>query len=187
MKGRLSVSPGFWAAVLLLWIVDPQLIVPTAAAAGLHEGGHLLALWMLGRRVDGLRLTALGLELKLGGRELSYGRELAAALAGPVVSLLTAWLAARGGHFLFAGVSLALGLFNLLPVSPLDGGRAFSCLCALTLPPGICYGVIRWTAVVTAGLALGLSAAVFGRFGGPTLLFLAVWLAFRALGGEKDT
>lgn len=187
MRGRVSVSPGFCAAALALWIWDPQLILPAALAAGLHEGGHLAALRFLGRRVEGLRLTAVGLSLRLGGRELSYGRELFAALAGPAVSLLWAWLAARWGQFLFAGVSLALGLFNLLPVPPLDGGRAFSCLCALTLPPAVCYGVIRWTAVVTAGLALGLSVAAFGRFGGAALIFVGLWMAFRALGGGKDS
>lgn len=183
----MSVSPGFWAAVIVLWILDPQLLAPAALAAGIHEGGHLLALWLLGQKVTGLRFTALGLELKLGGRELSYGRELVAALSGPAASLFSAWLAAGGGHFLFAGVSLALGVFNLLPISPLDGGRAFSSLCALALPPAMCYEVTRWTAVVTAGLALGLSVAVFGRFGGATLIFAGVWLAFRALGGGKDT
>ena len=187
MRGRVQASAGFWAAVLAVWLFDPQLLLPSALAAAVHEGGHLLALRLLGREVAGLRLTAFGLELRLGPGRLSYGRELAAALAGPAASLLGAWLAARWGQFLLAGVSLGLGLFNLLPVSPLDGGRAFFCLCAMVLPPPVCCGVTRWTAVVTAGLALGGAVAAFGRFGGVAPVGIALWLSVRAVGGGTGT
>lgn len=183
MKGRLHVTGGFWLMALGVWVLDPQLLLPTALAALLHELGHALALWALGRPPRSLRLNALGASLELGDG-LSYPQELLSAAAGPAVSLLCAWLGAGSGHYLFAGVSLTLGLFNLLPVPPLDGGRIFGAACALLLPAPTALAVVRWTAVGTAGLALGLALAAFPRLGGVTLPLTALWLCWCALSAE---
>ena len=62
--------------------------------------------------------------------------ELAAALAGPAANLAAAWLCCRAeGGALFAGLNLALGCFNLLPVGRLDGGRALHCLLSMSIGP----------------------------------------------------
>lgn len=68
---------------------------------------------------------------------LSYGKELAAVLAGPLANLLwgllLAWL---GGPWLVpAGANLVLCAFNLLPVRPLDGGRALELLVSWAAGP----------------------------------------------------
>ena len=52
---------------------------------------------------------------------MSYGRELAAVLAGPLANLLAAVLLGWLGYPVSAGANAVLGAFNLLPVSPLDG------------------------------------------------------------------
>ena len=62
--------------------------------------------------------------------------ELAAALAGLAANLAAAWLCCRAeGGALFAGLNLALGCFNLLPVGRLDGGRALHCLLSMSIGP----------------------------------------------------
>lgn len=180
-----QVTPGFWLLCGLGWLIDPAVLLWTLPAAALHELGHLAALWLVGGHVAGLRLSALGAELRLAG-PLSYRQELPAALAGPLTSVAAALLAAGAGWYLFAGVSLALGLFNLLPVYPLDGGRAVRSLCALVLPNPWDYVLPRWLGVAVAGLALGAAVAAFSRVGGLFCLLPAMWLSFQAVLGEKN-
>jgi Zn-dependent protease len=120
--GRMPPSTGELAAAAASWLT-------VLCAAGLHELGHLTAAWGCGAEVKGLRLDLFGARMELGGL-LSYGQEFFVAAGGPFVSLLCAAVAyplslrcggVRWGEF--AGVSLLLGLVNLLPVGTLDGGR----------------------------------------------------------------
>ncbi len=88
------------------------------------------------------------------------------AAAGPAMNFFLAWLAALATHLtndatgLAAGISaafieafiltnLVLGLFNLLPIPPLDGGRIVVGL----LPEGL---ALRWAKLERAGIMLVL-------------------------------
>ncbi len=172
---RLSITPGFWLLAALVWLLEPGLLLPAALAAACHELGHCAALGLLGNAPARLKLSAAGAELT-PKRPLSYALELPAALAGPGASVLCALLAARWGFYLFAGLSLALGLFNVLPILPLDGGRALQSLCALALPAPLDRGAPRWIAVGAAGLLLGCALGAFFRLGAAALLVPALWL-----------
>lgn len=167
-----------------VWLLEPELLAPTALAAAVHELGHVAALAAVGGRPEGFTLSALGAELALPGG-LSYARELPVALGGPAASLALAAAAGSGGRFLLAGLSLALGLFNLLPLWPLDGGRAVACLCGLCLSPLGAERVERALAAAALGgfLALGVMAARRGF--GPGLLCMGAWLGWRTVRGEK--
>lgn len=118
---RIDVRPGFALFVLALAYFDTAgLFFPYFAAAALHEGGHLLALWALHGQLQHVTLGFGDVQIRTA--PLPPGAEALCALAGPAANLLCA------GLFLrilpeFAGVSLALGAFNLLPIFPLDGGR----------------------------------------------------------------
>ncbi len=181
-KFSFTVSAGFLLmAAALLYLDGQALALQGVLACILHELGHWLAVWRLGGRVCRLRLTLVGAEMGLDpGHPLSYWREALAALAGPAVSLLCAALAARWGLYLFAGVNLCYGLFNLLPIFPLDGGRGMLCLLS-NFGLYRAEKLTRWTSVVCAGLLLGLGWTACRRWGNPTLLCAALWLTIRAL------
>jgi Zn-dependent protease len=104
----------------------------------LHEGGHWLVAHRARLRVTRLSLSLVGGALELGAAPRSPATELQLALGGPLASLVTAVLAA-GAHIglveigaeplvasvaaVVAVANLAVGLLNLLPGLPLDGGR----------------------------------------------------------------
>lgn len=175
--GRVEVTSGF--LLLLAWLnyLDRSLLVPMAlAACAFHELGHLAVIRMLGGAVRGIRLTAVGAELILT-RPLGYWQEGLSALAGPGANLLLAVLFCHfSGGLTFAGLNLALALFNLLPAGRLDGGRALHCTLALLVGPEPAERAgERLNCLCTAGLlAVGLLLAAFG--GNITLLLVAVWL-----------
>lgn len=174
----MSVTPGFVVLLALLCYLDEGLglLGWGLLACALHELGHIAAIRLLGGRVERLRLTAVGAELAQdGARPLSYGKEALAVLAGPAASLLTAWLAMRASFFLLAGLSLGQGLFNLLPVLPLDGGRAACLLLSSRGGEGTQRGLCCLSAALS-GLLLGGGLILLRVFGNPTLLVTAAWL-----------
>lgn len=168
-----------------VWLIEPELLVPTFFAAAVHELGHVVVLAGVGGKVERFTLAALGAELRLSGG-LSYARELPVALAGPVCSLMLALGAVKLGRFLPAGLSLTLGLFNLLPIWPLDGGRAVACLCGMCLQPLTAQWVERCCAGAALGVLLALGIIAAHRGFGPGLLCMGLWLAWRTLRGEKN-
>ncbi len=171
-RRRLTLSLAAVLAALCLYYrgglaLLPVLLLPVAA----HELSHVLALWLLGRRVTGLRLDAQGFVIGCsGGSALS---DVLIALAGPLGGVVYALLAERTGRdwlMQSAGVSLLLAAFNLLPILPLDGGRVFSALCARH------RGLYRAVSGVLLALLL-VSGAVLAAWKKSTVpLAAALWL-----------
>ena len=102
------------------------------AFAALHELGHLAAMAAFHTRVSCVYLTAAGMRIERPpGLQTNFAREIAIALAGPAVSLVLAGLFYALRRAFPARLALdacllnlGFGLFNLLPVRQLDGGRA---------------------------------------------------------------
>ena len=183
--GRVEASGGF--LLLLAWLnyTDTQGLVPLAlASCALHEGGHWLAIRGAGGQVDGLRLGVAGAEMALRA-PLSYGREALCALAGPGVSLALAWAGSLwpGGARL-AGVNLVLALFNLLPVSGLDGGRALGCALAALAGPETAQRIAGLLDGLLVGALVAAGAILAWKGGSVTLFFTAGWL-FSSVWREK--
>ena len=182
----MEASGGFF--LLLAWLnyLDRSRVVPMALAACLlHELGHYLAIRLAGGDVKLIRLTAVGAEMVLD-RPLGYWRELLAALAGPAVNLSLAALFCRRPWGLgFAGLNLALGCFNLLPVGRLDGGRALWCLLSALAGPEAARLVREGLDSLCAAalLAAGLWLARAG--GNITLLLVALWLLVNFFSDKK--
>lgn len=115
-------------------------------------------------------------------RPLTYGSELAAILAGPGVNLLLALLCARlGGEqealYALSGLSLALGWFNLLPIYPLDGGRALLLILSAFTTPVRARQAVWGCSVILVALLLAAGMSFLWRGGrNLTLPGMALWL-----------
>lgn len=106
-----------------LWCADESGVLPIfLLAAAVHECGHLFVIRLSGGTVHALCLTACGAVLRCSLPPSPFSRA-AICLAGPAASFALTALANPLGAYRLAGASALLGLFNLLPIPPLDGGR----------------------------------------------------------------
>ena len=185
MSKKIEATPGFFLMLALLLYLDGGLIFWAAVSAALlHELAHYAAARAFGASLRRLRLTAAGAEMALARHTpLPYPAELTIAAAGPLTNLLLALvlanLLALSNRFLLAGVHLSLGVFNLLPVDPLDGGQILRTLISALWSP-------TQGQTITAALSLTLSAALallgiltLLRGSNPSLLVTALWLIAR--------
>ncbi len=116
-------------AVLLLTLPLPW-ILGALGAAVFHEGCHLLALRLCHVPIFRLFVGPRGAQIETG--PMTPGQELICALAGPLGSLSLIPLFPFSPVLAVCG--LCQGIFNLLPLYPLDGGRAVYALMLLILP-----------------------------------------------------
>ena len=192
VKKGITCDPGFLILASELVLLDGEGVLPWATlAAAVHELGHYAAVRLQGGSVRGLHLTISGGEMPLDQRHpLTYAGELIAILAGPAANLLLALAALRLGSgreegWLLAGLSLCLGWFNLLPVWPLDGGRALMLILTGFLPHDTVAAGVR-----VCSLALGFGLLTGGlsllvRGGGATLALMGGWLLACQFRGRK--
>lgn len=182
---EIDLRPGFCVFVILLAALDRGgALLPLAGAMLLHELGH--AAVMLACGADLRRLTLRFADLRIEARGMSYRQELLCALAGPAVNLLCGVLL-RANASAFAAYSLVLGLYNLLPVWPLDGGRAVLCALLCRLPPARAERLGRMGSFAVCGalLAAGLWL-LFVRRAGFWPLGTAIYLILRLILLQKQ-
>ena len=181
-RTRIRVSPGAPALLaVFVWLSSPEVLGAVLLAALCHELGHYAALRRRGGWVRAVRISALGAEMQVAGR-MSYGGELLAAAAGPAVNLLLAAALGLLGRwweplYLFAGAQLVLGVFNLLPALPLDGGRILWLALAWLTEPYTAQRVLSAVSLaVSLALLLGGGGLIWRLGGSPFLLVGAVGL-----------
>lgn len=176
-------------ALFLLLTDTPILLAALLPAALLHELAHYAVLRLCGVRTARFTLTGLGASLYVPElHRLSYGAELLSAAAGPLMNLLL-WvllsLTGREELTLFAGAQMVLGVLNLLPVRPMDGGRILWLATAYLTEP---YTADRVAAAVGLAASSALLALclwlVLTTGSGLFLLLGALWLAYRSLPPE---
>ena len=186
---KVEVSPGFLFLLgALFWLDEGVGLLPWGLmACAVHELGHIAAAAELGGRIEGLSLTVVGAELRIGYEvPLTYGRDSLVALAGPAANLLWGGLALALHWELAAALTLAVGAFNLLPIMPLDGGRVVYGLLAGRLDIDWAERLMTALSGCLVGLLIGVGAVAAVQFANVTLLLTALWLLAGVLrrGGE---
>lgn len=175
-------------ALLCLYLALMLLILPlnwtfaAVLAAILHELGHYVAVRLCGGKLRKLRASIHGAVMEAVG--VSPVQELICILAGPAVSLSMLLLAPWFPRIAICGGMQ--GLFNLLPVYSLDGGRAARCLCGQWMPQRIGHCICAWLekSVLAALLMLGFYGSFCLRLGIMPLL-VSIYVCCRAYMGKR--
>ena len=170
--GRVQASG--WGCVLLalaLLVLPLPWLAAAVTAALFHELCHGAVAVALGGSMGVIRLGERGATMEVGG--LSNGRELLAAAAGPVGSLGLLLLGRCFPRLALCG--LVQGLYNLLPIYPLDGGRILFCLIRFRHSEGVALKICRRIGALAGALA-GLGLLWLGLYPGAILV---LWMATR--------
>lgn len=157
------------------------------AALFAHECGHALAARVCGCSISSVELTPFGGVAAYDGSDLRPAQEAAVALAGPAASLLCAGICGASGLRQLLLMNMALFAVNLLPVLPLDGGRALRAVLFPRRARGKITAALSFAgAAAGAGLCgLGVLAAAKGSLN-PTLFLCGAYLMRQAL-RERET
>ena len=125
---KFSISAGACiGSCLILLLLPAKIILSIFAAVTIHELCHIVMLKLI-------RIPIYRIEVNFSGAEIHTGpllpwQELLCAAAGPAGSFLCLLFV----HFapVLALCGLIQGIYNLLPILPLDGGRMLrsTCLC----------------------------------------------------------
>lgn len=122
---KFTVQPDlFFVLAFSLFLLPLQWVLGWFLAAAIHEISHILAIHLMGIRILSMKLTSSGAVIITDSMKLR--QELICALSGPAGGLFALLLIRLAPHFaLCAGIQ---SIYNLLPIYPLDGGRALNCL-----------------------------------------------------------
>ena len=189
---RFTISLPFAALLALLLLFDRTGVMPLdLAAVFLHEAAHFLAMRAFGQSPSSVDLKIGRIQIKKPP-SMTYWQEMVISAAGAGANLLSTLISGfiylvMPFHplLLFAAVNLFVGLFNLLPVNGLDGGRILRLALALrseTADQNTAVNVLS-AAVILLLIACGLAQ---GR-GNPTLLIFGVYLLILLMMSRKNT
>lgn len=174
----------------------------------MHEFGHALTARHFGIKTRRITLLPIGGVAMMEKMPDDPKQEILVALAGPAVNMVIAaaiWLYistvmphaftptlqndpsllfTSGGHMLYniMAINVILGVFNLLPAFPMDGGRVLRATLALAMPH---HKATEKAAEIGQGLAIVMF--VLGILYNPFLMFISVfiWLGAAAEAGAE--
>ncbi len=187
---------GGWLGVA--WSV--ALLLAFFTCVVLHELGHSFMAMRFGVGVRRILLMPIGGMAEFDSIPREPRRELLITAAGPLVNFVLAfgfWFVIRDlpdevPYYSFGAfasqllwANLVMGIFNLLPAFPMDGGRLLRAIVATRRP----YLRATWWAALTGKIvcALGILAALtVSLLGYADLWLLVVLFAFIALAGELE-
>lgn len=161
----------------------------------LHEFGHALACRSVGGKANTIMLWPLGGVAFVQAPQRA-GAQLWSIIAGPLVNAVlivptvALYLWARESlppgdvrEFLFAiaFINIALLIFNMLPIYPLDGGQTLRSLLWFLVGPATSLLIAGWVGIAGAIGLIALAALMQNFF----LLIVAVYAAFQAWQGVQ--
>lgn len=174
----------------LSWVAGFAIALLLFASVLLHELGHSLVAQSQGIRVNSITLFLLGGVAAIDKESKTPGQAFQVAIAGPLVSfslffilnLVTQLLPNSSLIYSVVGelarINLVLGIFNLIPGLPLDGGQVLKA--TVWKITGNRLTGVRWAAKTgqflgILAISLGLSAVFLARSYGGLWIALIGW------------
>lgn len=143
----LKIDPAAYVfAALLILLLPLDWLLAAFFAAAFHEACHAGVIVLLGGKIYGIQIGIGGASMETA--LISRKMEVLSAAAGPMGSFLLVSLCHIFPKLAVCG--MIQGLYNLIPVFPLDGGRILRCVLERVLPENAAH-LEHLIAVLAAG------------------------------------
>ena len=155
----------------------------------LHEFSHYFMAKKLGYMINNLSFMPYGAKLQGNTNFSKQSHEFLVALAGPICNIIVAFIiiaiwwikpVSYGYTEIFVKANIYLGLFNLIPIFPLDGGQAFLSIFSVKNKQ-IIYNIMRIVGFLIATIYLALFISSIGFKINFSLLFVSLFLFLTAI------
>lgn len=186
-KKNLIFKPGFFLLLaVMVFFLDYDAFFAAVISVAVHEIGHLTAMEFFHIKMKNIAFSCSGMNIGYDGKYTPYLQEIAVAFSGPAANMFLSLLAliifkkAEDESFIILlAISTAVGIFNLLPVKYLDGGKILHCILSLFFGPRFADAFLIIISKIFIVLILFSGLYLFYMSGyNFTLLLSAVWLLY---------
>ena len=180
---KISVSPIFMSAVTLMLIFDKTgMFIYVVLSAGIHEMGHIIALRLFGNYPRRISLSPFSLEIIPAHPPSGIFQEISVSFGGAAANLIASGVLLPLGFSLkepfftaFAASNTALCIFNLLPLSGLDGGDILMIFATAILDSKRAAFLCKTVSMCVSFTGIIAGIIIFCRLQKPALLIFSIY------------
>lgn len=194
---KLKISPLFFlmAAAMIFFGCGFECLSYTITVV-MHEMAHAEVSRRRGYCLNSITLMPYGASLTGAFEGVKWSDEIIIALAGPVSNICVAvifiavwWLAPATYFFtqVFVMSNVFTAVFNLIPIFPLDGGRALLAFLSRKIPRQKAYFVMRWFGFAAALIFIGLFALTLTKQVNVSFALIAIFIFFSTIIPDKNS
>lgn len=154
------------------------MILACVLAIALHELCHVLVARLLGYALISIRPSPVGVRARLKCGAKSFKKQVAVFIAGPLGNLFLAFIFSFGKGFFtsLSEANLAMGIFNLLPMYPLDGGQIFIIIFYKLMGSSFTFKLIKKLMIIVKSGIIVTGVLQIFLFGNPSLIMIFILL-----------
>lgn len=184
---KIKISFLFVAFLSLMLVIDAtHKTLLCIFATLLHEFGHMFAILLLHKKIYEIRLNLSSIDIVNKKSNLAFKKEIFITISGSLMNFLAAVVINSVNSTINSGLlriffvqNVLIGMFNLLPISTLDGGQLLFLMLEKKFSHKTAYKITQVISCLTLiPIAILSFIIIFNSKYNFSLLFLCIYLIF---------